>query len=453
MTINKIALKLCFIGIIGISLYSCSKKNTAVEVPLTPLPNIENTSPSPEVMMQGFYWNVTAGGVWWDTLNSKLDSWKNAGITSIWLPVVSKGQSGPSSMGYDPYDYFDFGQYDQEGTVKTRFGSYTQLKSLLVNAKGKGFKLIADIVINHNSGGDSEYSPYSKTSNYTSFTPKSGKFNRNYEDYHPNAIHANDEGVFAGFPDLCHDVPYVQDWLYNRKDGVGKFYRDSLGFDGWRFDYVKGYSPAVVKAWNAAVGGISIGEYYDANVTLINKWCTDANSSAFDFPLYFAMDAAFDNQNMLALDGNGLIAINPSKAFTFVSNHDTEDISIANRLNAYAYIMTSEGTPVVFYSDFETNLDQSKLINLIWIRKNLAAGSATKLYADKQEYIFRRNGRPGLIAYFNNSASSAARKIQTSWANTVIKDYTGMNGDVATDASGYAVITCGANSYAVYAPK
>lgn len=453
MTIHKIALKLCFLGITCISLYSCSKKDNTVEITLTPLPIIENTTPSPEVLMQGFYWDVTAGGVWWDTLNGKLDNWKNAGITSIWLPVVSKGQSGPYSMGYDPYDYFDFGQYEQEGTIKTRFGSYTQLKSLMGNAKAKGFKLIADIVINHNSGGDQEFSPYAKLSYHTSFTPKSGKFNRNYEDFHPNAIHANDEGSFNGFPDLCHDVPYVQDWLYNRPDGVAKFYRDSLGFDGWRFDYVKGFNPSVVKAWNAAVGGISIGEYYDADVKLINKWCTDANSSAFDFPLYFAMDAAFDNQNMLALDGTGLIAVNPSKAYTFVSNHDTEEISTANRLNAYAYIMTSQGTPVVFYSDYESNLDQSKLINVIWIRKNLAAGSTTKLYADKQEYIFRRNGKPGLIAYFNNSSSALTRKVQTSWANAVIKDYTGMNADVTTDASGYAIIHCLANSYAVYSLK
>lgn len=453
MIICKIAFKLSFLAITSIFLFSCSKKDPAAQLTLSPLPAIESTTPAPEVLMQGFYWDVTAGGVWWDTINGKLDNWKNAGITSIWLPVVSKGQSGAYSMGYDPYDYFDFGQYDQHGTVKTRFGSYMQLKSLLVNAKSKGFKLIADIVINHNSGGDLEYSPYSKVSYYTSFTPKSGKFNRNYEDFHPNAIHLKDEGVFAEYPDLCHDVPYVQDWLYNRSDGVGKFYRDSLGFDGWRFDYVKGYSPAVVKAWNAAVGGISIGEYYDADVNLINKWCADANSSAFDFPLYFAMDAAFDNQNMLALDGAGLMSINPSKAYTFVSNHDTEDISITNRLKAYAYIMTSQGTPVVFYSDFESNLDQSRLINLIWIRKNLAAGSTTKLYADKQEYIFRRNGKPGLIAYFNNSAAATAHKVQTSWANTAIKDYTGMNADVVTDASGYAIIPCQANSYSVYAPK
>lgn len=450
---SKISLRIFILYLSCFSFYSCSKKDSVAETALTPLPVVENASPAADVLMQGFYWDVTPGGVWWNTLNGKLDDWKNSGISAIWLPVVSKGESGANSMGYDPYDYFDFGQYDQHGTTETRFGSYTELKSLLVNAKTKGFKLIADIVMNHNSGGDLEYSPYSGQTYYTKFTPKSGKFNRNFEDFHPNALHGSDIGSFGGFPDLCHDRPNVQDWLYNRPDGVGKFYRDSLGFDGWRFDYVKGFNPEVVKAWNAAVGGISIGEYYDADVNLVNNWCISANSSAFDFPLYFAMDAAFDNQNMLALDGKGLIAVNPSKAYTFVSNHDTQEISIADRLNAYAYILTNVGTPVIFYSDYESLLDKSKLVNLIWIHKNLAAGSAVKLYADKQEYIFRRNGKPGLVAYFNNSSAATSRKVQTSWANTVIKDYTGMNADVSTDASGFALIRCGANSYSVYAPK
>ena len=51
-----------------------------------------------------------------------------------------------------------------------------------------------------------KYSPYSKTSYYTKFTVMSGKFNRNYEDFHPSAIDTGDEGVFGGFPDICHNV-------------------------------------------------------------------------------------------------------------------------------------------------------------------------------------------------------------------------------------------------------
>lgn len=449
---------LYFISIVFL-FFSCSKKDSGggsppPSPPPTPPPPRESVTPSGEIMLQAFYWDVTAGGIWWDNLNSKLDSWKLAGITGLWLPVISKGESGPYSMGYDPYDYFDFGQYSQKGTTETRFGSYAELKSLLNNAKAKGFKLIADIIINHNSGGDLEFSPYSGKSYYTKFTPKSGKFNRSYEDFHPSAIDGGDEGSFGGMPDLCLNVNNVKDWLYKRPDGVGKFYKDSLGFDGWRFDYVKGFSPNVVKDWNAAVGGtISIGEYFDGNVTLVNNWATAANSGAFDFPLYFAMKSAFDGNNLNALDGKGLIAINPSKAYTFAANHDIDEMSSTAKLKAYAYILTSEGTPFIFYNDYELHLDKAKLNTLINIKKTLAAGSTTKLVVSSTEYIFRRNGTPGLIAYFNGGPTDAQKQIQTTWANTVLKDYTGANPDVTTDASGYATILCKWNSYSIYAPK
>ncbi|MEQ9022734.1 MAG: hypothetical protein RLN82_08260, partial [Pseudomonadales bacterium] len=67
--------------------------------------------PGGGVMMQGFYWDVPAGGTWWNTVKGKLTAWSNAGIQSVWLPPVSKAQNGPYSMGYDPTDYFDFGNY------------------------------------------------------------------------------------------------------------------------------------------------------------------------------------------------------------------------------------------------------------------------------------------------------------------------------------------------------
>jgi alpha-amylase len=98
-------------------------------------------------------------------------------------------------------------------------------------------------------------------------------------------------------------------------------------------------------------------------------------------------------------------------------------------------------------------LDKAELEKLIQIRKNLAAGSTTKLYASRTEYIFRRNGTPGLVTYINNESADMERKVQTTWANKLLKDYTGSNPDVTTDASGFALVRCKANSYSVYAPK
>jgi alpha-amylase len=67
---------------------------------------------------------------------------------------------------------------------------------------------------------------------------------------------------------------------------------NTMKFDGWRFDYVKGFGPWVVKDWNTNVGGFSVGEYWDANVNTLEWWANNANSSVFDFACYYKMNDA-----------------------------------------------------------------------------------------------------------------------------------------------------------------
>ena len=38
------------------------------------------------------------------------------------------------SMGYDPYDYFDLGDFDQKGGVKTLYGNRAELENLIAQA-------------------------------------------------------------------------------------------------------------------------------------------------------------------------------------------------------------------------------------------------------------------------------------------------------------------------------
>lgn len=105
--------------------------------------------PGGGVMMQAFYWDVPSGGTWWDVVKGKVTAWSNAGIGAIWLPPASKAQNGPFSMGYDPTDYYDFGDFNQNGTLETRFGSKSELVSLISQAHLENMQVYADIVINH----------------------------------------------------------------------------------------------------------------------------------------------------------------------------------------------------------------------------------------------------------------------------------------------------------------
>ncbi len=415
-----------------------------------------NPGPGGGVMMQGFYWDVPAGGTWWNVVKSKVNQWSNAGIEAIWLPPCSKAQNGPFSMGYDPTDYYDFGNYNQNGTVETRFGSKSELQSLINAAHGQNMKVYADIVLNHNSGGALEANQYTGTNTYTDYRGiASGKFKRTQHDFHPNSYKNSDLGIFGGFPDLSHSVPYVQDWLWNRNNSVGKYYKNTLGFDGWRFDYVKGFEPWVVSTWNNKIGGFSVGELWDSDVNYLEWWANNANSTVFDFACYYKMNDAFDGNNLNKLNDDMMWKRNPFKAVTFVANHDTDEIW--NKLLAYAYILTHEGYPTIFYQDYEAWLSKAKLNNLIWIHNNKATGNTSILYTDNDEYVARRNGyngNPGLVVYINNSNSWKERWVPTNWNNTKIKDYTGHSGWYPnTQGNGWVKIQCPPKSYSVWSPQ
>ncbi|WP_316828122.1 alpha-amylase [Pedobacter miscanthi] len=454
-TIRNTGLFILFIAILG----SCRKS----EVPSPQMKLVADKSeqfdvsslaliPGKSVMIQGFYWNVPTGGTWWGVLQGKVASWGSAGITAVWLPPSTKCESGPNSVGYDPYDYFDFGNFNQKSTTETRYGSKTELTNLITAAHGAGLQVYADIVMNHNGGGAAQANPNTGGTTNTSFLPASGLFNRGYNDFHPSTFETADEGTFSSYVDLCHANPYVQGWCYGNSNSIAQTYK-AMGYDGWRFDFVPGFHSWVVKNWIAAAGGFSVAEYWNSNVTTIQNWIIGEGNttSAFDFPCYYALEEAFINNNLTALSTYAMLCkSNPSKAVTFVANHDINNI-YTNKLSAYAFIMAHEGTPCLFYRDYEEWLDKSKLNNLIWINRNLAAGTTTVLYADNDEYIARMSGTPGLVIYINNSGSSLSRSVTTNWTSAGIKDYTGnVTGTLTTSSAKTVTINAPANSYSIW---
>ncbi|WP_231896379.1 hypothetical protein [Gramella sp. MAR_2010_147] len=86
----------------------------------------------------------------------------------------------------------------------------------------------------------------------------------------------------------------MQDWLWNKPNSVAKYYKNTMGFDGWRFDYVKGFAPWVVNSWTDEVGGFAVGEYWDGNAATLEAWVNQSGASAFDFACYYRMKDAFE---------------------------------------------------------------------------------------------------------------------------------------------------------------
>lgn len=434
---------------------------------LEPL-NLQDYDNGTGVMMQAFYWDVEPRHGWWDVLSDQVDEWADAGVNRIWLPPASKGQSGGYSMGYDVSDYFDFGNYEQHSTVETRFGSKTELENLIETAHANGLEVIADIVINHNSGGGLEYNPYRDQETYSLFDEThgnaSGMFNRNYENFYPNSTSPYDEGsLFYAETNLDHNQEYVQNWLWKDENSVAKYYMNEMGFDGWRFDYVLGYEPWVVEAWINEVGGFSVVELWDGNAAVLEEYVEATGSAAFDFAAFYKMEEAFDRfDDLTYLTGDMLWQTYPEKAVTFTANHDTEKddnennfIAPENKLKAYAFILTHPGYPTIFYSDYENEEFQEELNQLILINNTIATGEVEVLYVDNDEYIMKRSGsgnNPGLILYINTSGGQKARtQIDTDWNSATLMDYSNnIDYTPVTDEQGVVSLRAPANGYAIY---
>ncbi|MCI5146069.1 MAG: alpha-amylase, partial [Candidatus Electrothrix sp. AR3] len=112
-----------------------------------------------DVMMQAFYWDVpvdevSRNGSWWEKLTAKSKELSAAGITALWVPSPSKGNFGIFDMGYGIYDHYDLGNYEQKGTVETRFGSRAELESMLKEMHNNNIAVYADIVLNHIYAGE-----------------------------------------------------------------------------------------------------------------------------------------------------------------------------------------------------------------------------------------------------------------------------------------------------------
>src|ERR1035438_8090280 len=103
------------------------------------------------VLFQAFYWNCPSeenqDGAWWNFLTGKIPELQQAGFTALWLPPACKAANlGGPSMGYDPYDYFDLGDFNQKGRIKTWFGNQAELVSLISAAHTANMQVYADLV-------------------------------------------------------------------------------------------------------------------------------------------------------------------------------------------------------------------------------------------------------------------------------------------------------------------
>lgn len=104
-------------------------------------------------MMQFFEWYLPNDGLWWKRCAAKAGNLHDLGITSVWLPPAYKGTS-QEDVGYGVYDMYDLGEFDQKGSVRTKYGTKQEYLDAIKAFHEAGVKVYADIVLNHRMGGD-----------------------------------------------------------------------------------------------------------------------------------------------------------------------------------------------------------------------------------------------------------------------------------------------------------
>ena len=104
-------------------------------------------------MIEAFEWYCPADGQHWKRLKDALPTLKELGVDKIWIPPACKAGS-PESNGYDIYDLYDLGEFDQKGSVATKWGPKEDLLELSCAARSYGMGLVFDAVLNHKAAAD-----------------------------------------------------------------------------------------------------------------------------------------------------------------------------------------------------------------------------------------------------------------------------------------------------------
>jgi alpha-amylase len=406
------------------------------------------------VMLQGFYWDSFKDTRW--VLLEQQANDLAASFDLIWIP--QSGNCGSQSMGYD--DLWWFNDYNSS------FGNEAQLRSMIQTFKAVGLGTIADVVINHRRN----------LSNWVDF-PKESWNGEEYEMVSTD-ICANDDGGatkkwatsngysvsgnndtgegWDGMRDLDHKSENVQRIV----KAYLSFLLNDLGYTGFRYDMVKGYSASYTKLYNEdSKPQFSVGECWDSSNT-IRKWIdgTEKTSAAFDFQFRYTVRNACNNGNWQRLsqqnEGNWpLVSSNFSSggyrqyAVTFVENHDTEKRSNAaqdplkkDTLAANAYMIAMPGTPCVFLKHWQAYREEIKA--MIAARKlagitNMSAyesvANNTKYYANSidgkllvvvgdEKQVAPGDGWTKILSGYHY-AYYLAKSLETAWVNKGSGDF------------------------------
>lgn len=363
-----------------------------------------------KTMMQFFEWYYPNDGTLWKKVKNEAENLKKAGITALWLPPAYKAHNGINDVGYSAYDLYDLGEFDQKGTIRTKYGTKDEYIEAINEAHKNGIDIYGDVVFNHKAGADDtelvearqvdennrnvfigeekqirahtvfsfpgrkeKYSAYKWTANdfdgvdYDEISKQSGIFKFSDKEWEKDVDPENGNYDFLMFADLDMDSPNVVEELKR----WGKWYMNETQVDGFRLDAIKHIRFDFFKDWlkemreNSSKKLFAVGEYWTWDVGRMRYYLDKCGHSMklFDAPLHYNFyDASnsWGHFDMSRIKDNSLLQCEPQYTVTFVDNHDTQlGQSLESWVRpwfkplAYTFILTrEEGYPCVFYGDY-----------------------------------------------------------------------------------------------------
>mmetsp|Transcript_15499 Transcript_15499/g.50958 ORF Transcript_15499/g.50958 Transcript_15499/m.50958 type:complete len:495 (-) Transcript_15499:35-1519(-) len=333
------------------------------------------------VLVQGFHWcscerAAEEAESWYSFLLRHSDVLaEQLGATHVWLPPPS---TSVAPQGYLPQDWYN---------LNSAYGTYDELVDLVEALRSRGVASLADIVVNHRCADAQDASGVWNVFSNRSFPDGEGAWGAwaiagNDGVFHGEGEPNSGQSLYDAAPDLDHTNDRVRSavkrWL--------AWLREEIGFEGFRFDYVKGFGAAFVGEYvSEAKGRLNVAEHWpeaaweeggvlaadqDAMRQSTCDWLDAAGGGvhAFDFTTKAILQEAVHRGEFWRLrDASGkppgLIGWWPERSVTFIDNHDTGGQMADNETRygqghwrfppthrglGYAYIFTHSGVPSVF---------------------------------------------------------------------------------------------------------
>ena len=365
-----------------------------------------------KTIFQFFHWYYPKGNLWKDVVEQAMHlQW--LGITDVWLPPAYKSSAGSDGVGYDVYDLFDLGEFNQKGSVKTKYGTKKQFLRATRSLHKHKLNVMADIVLNHKNGADEQEKvpvikvdfedrnkiiseQFEKEINTKFlFAGRNKKYSEFVWDWHAfTGVDECTDGenkcifkILNGYGDLWDDVIGDEygnfDYLLGadiefRNPNVtqelkywGKWFIETAGIDSLRLDAVKHISPKFYKEWLDYLNEtfqkkfFAVAEYWSNDVKYLHEYldAVENRVQLFDVPLHKNFyEASKQGKDFYLSDifKNTLTETRSQSAVTFVDNHDTQPTQSLESFVEYWFkphanaliLLRQEGIPCVFHPSY-----------------------------------------------------------------------------------------------------